>query len=283
MNAFSRALAGLVAACALLASPALATAQDRFALELAVGGEFVAGPTLHHAVHLAGEQSAGATTEGTPQLEDRYVAPGLTGSLRVTAGSLEFGYELHRNAWTNARTRCVGDRLATRLPDGEVDDATVVYDCSVDADRDLATDELPAQTVHVIGGGLRFYGRPRRATAPGELRTALDASRMRFADRLRWYGVGGAGLALTTFDERTGTGRIRPGAALNAGGGLEFELDSRIRLVVDGRYRFAMLSRATSESRSANRAAVLDRGPVGAILETQHSFVFTMGVRLSLR
>jgi hypothetical protein len=283
VSAGGSTLVGVCAAVFVLAAPTFALAQDRFALELAVGGEVVAGPTLHHAVHLAGEVSSGATTEGTPQLEDRFVAPGLTGSLRVTAGSLEFGYELHRNAWSNARTRCIGDRLATRLPDGEVDDATVIYDCSADAERDLATDELPAQTVHVIGGGLRFYGRPRRASAPGELRTALDASRMRFADRLRWYGVGGMGLALTTFDERTGTGRIRPGAALAAGGGLEVELDSRIRLVLDGRYRFAMLSRATSESRSANRAAALDRGPIGAILETQHSFVITMGVRLSLR
>lgn len=263
---------------------ATALAQDRFAIELGMGSEFAAGPTLHHAVHLTGEQTTGTVTAGTPELEDRFVAPGLTGSLRVTAGSLEFGYELHRADWSQGRRRCVGDRLTTRLPDGEVDDATVVYDCAdVDAERDLEGDELPALTTHVFGGGLRFYGRPRSTLNVGEQVTPDDDGRTQFVERLRWYGVGSGGLVLTSFDERTGTGRIRAGAALAAGGGLELELDSRIRVVLDGRYRLSLLSRATSESRSASRAAVLERGPAGAIVETQHSFVFAIAVRLSLR
>jgi hypothetical protein len=262
----------------IAAAGAPVQAQSRFALELDLGFDQPLSPSVHDAVLLSdaesGETSASA---GTPILVNRLNRPGFHVGVSALISTLEVRYRFERFAWRGARALCEGDREAARLPNGEVEDAEVVYSCTRPGERiSVPGDEEGALTFHHVSVGPRFYlRRPQRSV----VRDGVLVER----DRTRLYGILNGGVTLAGYEDPNLGRRLKPGLNAGAGGGAEFQVDRRISIAFDVRYTLSMVAGSSSPTVRAGRAAANDRNVVSALFDVYHRVGANLGFRFDFR
>lgn len=265
------------ATLALLSWSVPAVAQSRFALEVDVGAQLALSPSIHRVVSLDVEAADGATATGTPRLSDRLNSPGLHIGVTALVSTLEVRYRLESYGWRGARTRCVGDREAQLLPNGEVADAEVRYRCSDDGERiDFDVDTSSALVFHHLSVGPRFYldRRPRAVTRGG---ATFERPRTQL------YAVPFGGFTLAQYVDPNLGRQLRGGLHLGAGAGAEIPLERRFSFVVDLRYTLSLVGGAAAPSARARRAIADQRSTFAALLDSFHRVGVNVGLRFDFR
>lgn len=260
----------------MVLSASSGAAQQRFAAELVGGAEVpLSSASRSDAVIPSGPLD----DPNVPVLVDYRHGAGARFGLRVLAGALEFGYSLERLSWSHAVIVCRGDREATVQTDGEIDDAEVRYDCSGERERrdDLAP-SANAAVLHTLSAGVRLYARPRSAREDD----AVEGGAPR-RDGPALYAVVAPGLTLTRSASDGTPGRVRAGATLMAGGGIDVALDRSLSLTFDLRYAMTGLARSGSTSATASRAVERGGTAVGTVLDVFHRLGATVGLRVDFR
>lgn len=271
-----RVLAALGFVVVALAAPE-ASAQSRFGLELDFGGQFPLSPSVRSVVSLDSETDVGQQAVGVPRLADRLNRPGFALGATALVSTLEIRYRFERFAWRGARVRCVGDRQAQQLPNGEIDDAEVRYDCGVQAfDVTLPGEDGSALGMHHLSVGPRFYLRR-------DARTTIRDGEVVERNRARIYGLPFAGFTLAQQQDPGLGPQLRAGVNLGAGGGLEFPLDRRVALALDARYTLSMVGGSSSPNARAGRAIAAERNVLGALMDVYHRVGLNLGIRIDFR
>ncbi|MFT6400372.1 MAG: hypothetical protein ACJAYU_005143 [Bradymonadia bacterium] len=275
-----RAIASLALATLLCLSAATANAQSQFGLQLDLGGDIALGPTVRSVVSLDTVADSGDESVGIPRLSDRRNRVGLHGGLTAHIGSLAVAYRFERFSWNGARVQCIGDRDARQLPNGEIEDAEVRYDC--DGPREIITypsEDQRALSMHHLIIGPRFYlrQRPRLLTASGD---ELPEEKRRPA---RVYGTAGGGATIAQYDEPSLGRTSRFGFNLGGGGGVEVPIDRRLSVGVEFRYMLSMISVPASSSASAGRAVATERNVLVALMDPIHRATLNFSFRFDFR
>jgi hypothetical protein len=252
-----------------------ATAQSRFGFDVYGGGELSLSPAVRQHVVIEPDASVDTTA---PRLADLRVRPGLVVGLRLLVGQLAVGYRMERMDWSAPVERCVGDRPAIERGDGTVDDSEVRYRCDDDRSRlgGWADDFAPI-VVHAIGGDVRIdLGMPVRSRDADNDSPSGD-------HRAVFYLLGAASALATTWADVRHERRLRAGAELAAGAGIEIPLDRRFSMIVESRFRLGWLATPAMANDGAARAVATGR-PVGqAVFDTTHRIDLTTGLRVDLR
>ncbi len=259
----------------MLTFPSAVHAQARFALELDLGGQLALSPSRHGLVALDVDSGAGDTAVGTPRLSNWTNTPGLHLGVTALVSTMEVRYRFEGFGWRGERPLCVGDRLATELPTGEVDDAEVRYNCQTGDRVDLA-DSTRALRMHHLSAGPRFYLRRRPRVV---VRDGLTVER----ERTQLYAIPFLGVTLARYEDPHLGPRVGGGFHVGAGAGAEFPLERRISLVADLRYTASFVSAAASAQARARRAIATGRGPFGALFDGFHRVGANIGVRFDFR
>ena len=267
-------------ACLLLALPSLSHAQSRFGLELDLGADVPLGPTMRSVVSLETQPDSGDEAVGTPRLSNRRNRVGVHAGLSAHVGTLEVEYRFERFAWNGARVRCLGDRDARQLPNGEFEDAEVRYNCSVPNDTVVYDGEdLRPLVFHHLIVAPRFYLRSRAVqagTADGD-----DAPVKR--DPMRLYLSAGGGLSVAQYDDPNLGGTTRVGFNVGGATGVEFPVERRLSIGLELRYMLSLVSVPSSPSASSGRAVATQRNVLGALMDPIHRLGLNLTFRFDFR
>lgn len=275
-----RASASLAIATLLcLWAPSL-SAQSQFGLQLDLGGDLALGPTMRSVVSLDTEADSSDESVGIPRLSDRRNRVGIHAGVTAHIGNLAVSYRFERFAWNGARVRCIGDRDAQQLPNGEIEDAEVRYDC--DVPREIITyrsEDQRALVMHHLIIGPRFYlrQRARLLTTSGE--DAPEDKRR----PARVFGTAGGGATIAQYEEPNLGRTSRFGFNLGGGGGVELPIDRRLSVGIELRYMLSMISVPTSSSSSAGRAVATQRNVLVALLDPVHRATVNFSFRFDFR
>jgi len=251
----------------LVGTPRPATAQvSRVAVEATFGGELPLSAFVHNAASLGTYTRDDGTVGQTSLLSDRSLSPGFEAGVGLLLSGFELRYRRQRFGWSRERQRCIGDRDVEELVNGEIDDAEVRYDCSIDRRLDISGSDLEAVILHHIGAGLRFGARALRGF-----------------ERLKPYGVVAPGVTLTRFRDTPLRSGVRVGFHASAGGGFELELDRTVTVDLGLRYQLLVLPTTGGTSRSAGRAVATHDGVLGSVVDVSHIVGISAGVRINLR
>ena len=262
--------------CFILILPTLGNAQSRFGLELDLGADVPLGPTMRSVVSLETQPDSGDEAVGTPRLSNRRNHVGVHAGLSAHIGTLEVEYRFERFGWNGARVQCVGDRDARQLPNGEIEDAEVRYDCSVPNDRIVYEgEELRPLSFHHLIVSPRFYLRSRTPVALSTDTEEAPAKR----NPPRPYGSAGGGLSIAQYDDPNLGGTPRVGFNVGGGGGVEFPIERRLSIGLEMRYMLTFVSVPASPSGSSGRAVATERNVLGALMDPIHR----LGINLSFR
>lgn len=275
-----RATASLALATIACLWATSAAAQSQFGLQLDVGGDLALGPSVRSVVSLDTEADSGDESVGVPRLSDRRNRVGLHAGLTAHIGSLAVAYRFERFAWNGARVRCVGDRDARQLPNGEIEDAEVRYDC--DVPREIITypsEDQRALVMHHLIIGPRFYLRQR----PRLLTTSGDEPPEEKRRPARVFGTAGGGATIAQYEEPNLGRTSRFGFNLGGGGGVEVPIDRRLSVGVELRYMLSMISVPTSSSSSAGRAVATERNVLVALMDPIHRATLNLSFRFDFR
>lgn len=259
----------------LLAFPAAVNAQARFALELDVGGQLPLSPSRHGLVALDVNSGSGDTTVGIPRLSNWTNTLGLHLGVSALVSTIEIRYRIEGFAWRGEKPLCQGDRPATELPNGEVEDAEVRYVCS-DAERVPLPDSTRVLRMHHLSVGPRFYLRRRPRLV---VRDGLTTERL----RTQLYAIPFVGFTLAQYEDPHLGPRLRSGFHFGAGAGAEIPLERRFSLVADLRYTASYVGASASAQARARRAIATGRGPFGALFDGFHRLGLNVGLRFDFR
>lgn len=261
----------------LLCLAATASAQSRFGLELDLGADVPIGSTMRSVVSLESQPDAGGEGVGTPRLSNRRNRPGVHAGLSAHVGTLEIEYRFERFPWNGARVRCVGDREARQLANGEIEDAEVRYDCSV-PDAQIAydgEDERPLLFHHLIVAPRFYLSRQASLLVEDEVETKRTPPRP--------YATGGGGLTVAQYDDPNLGATTRAGFNVVAGAGVEFPVERRLSIGIDTRYTLSMVSAPSSASASTGRAVATRRNVLGALMDPIHRVGLNLTFRFDFR
>lgn len=274
MSRLTRSLALLAVALMLLVSGSDAHAQARFGLELDLGASAPLSASLRNVVALDATATEDGTLVGTPSLERRTNQLGFRFATTAHVGTFEFRYSFERFGWRNRLVDCVGDRSASQLPNGEVSDGEVRYQCTDNPDvQSLSSDGLVPLRLHHLTVGPRFYLRREPARSDADEQRQLA----------RFYAVVGAGPTLALYRLPGLENLLRAGLHLSVGGGTEIPLERNVSLTLDVRYTVSLVGGSSSPAARAGRAIATQRGVAGALLDTFHQLGGTVGVRVDFR
>lgn len=268
-------LLGPLLLAGLLLCPRAADAQSRFGLQLDVGIGLPLSASLHNVVSLEVTAEEGDTALGIPTLSRQTNRLGLHFALMAHLGTLEVRYALHRFAWNERLRDCVGDRNAQQLPNGEISDAEVRYQCANQPEREpILPGELAPLVLHHLGVGPRLYLR-RRALSLTEGRQAERTARL--------YAIVAGGLSVAQYRD-TNLGRVaRAGGHLSLGAGSEVRLDRSLALTFDLRYTLSFVGASSAPAARSTRAIAAGRNVVNALLDVYHQIGLTAGIRFDVR
>ncbi len=262
------------------ATPTLA--EGRFGLQIDAGPLLPLSASLHDVVALDVETEAGERAQGTPTLANWWNTVGVRGGIAATVSTVEVAYAFERFAWRERRVECVGDRPAEQLPNGEIADAEVRYECGADEQtHSLRGDDRPALRFHHLNVGPRLYLRPRDR-APVDLVVDEPAQRGR-ARTARVYGIVSPGLTLALYDDENLGRQTRGGFNVSAGGGVDVRLDRTVSFTFGIRYTASFVGGSSKPSARSGRAIATGRGVAGALMDIYHRVGATVGVRFDFR
>lgn len=268
-----------VALCAfsvlLALPPRAAEAQSRFGLGLSLGPTAPLSASLRNVVRLDVATVEESAVLGVPSLERWNNRLGFRGAATAHLGPVELRYTYERLGWRARAVDCVGDRLAAQLPNGEVSDGEVRYQC--DGSPELITlrnDDLAPLRLHHLSVGPRIYLRrsPDVATQAADLRP-----------RAQFYAAMLAGPTLAQYTVPGLGGVLRAGGHVSVAGGTEIPVDRNLLLTLDVRYTLSFVGGSATPSARAGRAIASGRSVGGALLDALHQVGATLGVRVNFR
>jgi hypothetical protein len=252
-------------------APSGSAAQSRFGLGIDLGVALPLNASIQNAARLQSSLDDADAQFGIPELLNRHNGVGFRLSLYAMLSTLEVRYRYQRLAFRFNRVSCVGDRLAERLPNGELADADVRYLCEGQARREsVASGTTSPLQLHHLSVGPRFYWRGRSSVS-------------RDATPTRLYAIVAAGPSIVIRDDDTGGAAVRPGGHLSVGGGLEVALERALFLTVDTRYTFTLFGGTASASERANRAIATGRNVLTALTDIFHQVELSVGLRIDFR
>jgi hypothetical protein len=264
-------------ACSLLFAliPCPAAAQGRFGLGVALGPSAPLSAAARNVVRLDVAAVEADAALGIPSLERWSNRLGVRAAASAHLGPVEIRYSYDRFSWRERTIECVGDRLAAQLPNGEVSDGEVRYQCADNPESvTLRNDALPPLRLHHLSIGPRIY--LRRSPDMGDDPTSNRP-------RAAFYAAGLVGPTLAQYSV-PGLGAIlRAGGHLSIAGGTEIPIERNLFLTLDVRYTASFVGGAATPSARAGRAIATGRGVGGALLDGFHQVGATFGVRVNFR
>ena len=264
-----------VALVLLFGLPGEASAQSRFGLQLDLGVGLPLSASLHNVVTLDVDAASESTESGIPTLSRQTNRLGLHTALMAHVGTLELRYSTHRFAWNERLRDCVGDRSAQRLPNGEISDAEVRYQCADEPERErFVRGELAPLVLHHLGAGARFYLR-RQAATDVEGRQSDRAARL--------YAVTAAGVSAAQYRDANLGRVVRGGGHASLGAGTEVRIDRAFSFTLDLRYTLSMVGASSAPSARSTRAIATQRNVLNALLDVFHQIGLTAGIRFDVR
>lgn len=258
----------------------IAHAQTTFAVEVSLGGALPIGAAVQDAALLDAEIIEGQRT-GVPGLWRLYPGAGLQAGVRVVTGSSEFGYSLHTGPWSHARRFCEGDRTVQRLPDGELEDGGVRWDCGgPELRRGLASTSSASLLQHDLTVAQRFRLELNRGRDDEGLGIQQGGRIERYT---ALYAVVGGGLTLASWRVAGAGDRINAGVHVVAGVGMELPFSRSWGLVVDTRYRFVIRGSPATFSASSGHAVARDATVFAALADWSQQLGLTLSIRYTFR
>ena len=213
------------------------------------------------------EDLATTTATGPTFLVHQRPRTGMNLQVEATIRNMYLRYRFSRAAWAQDRVRCrpadpsSGD--ATLLPNGEYDDRTMAYDCDGERARMARDPDRRNRHSHSILAGLEFQ--------------ALDPWRV-----IPFATIGG-GLVLTQYHPESQNSAIRPGIAVQVGGGLLFPVDRNVTIYIETQYNLTLMTRGGNYSLRAGRAVAAGRTVLSAVVDPIHAVDATIGIRFRIR
>ena len=233
---------------------------EAFSVGADVGVAVPLSSSVQRAPRVDADSATTVGASGTPSLYWKRNGTGLRLGLTAVFSGVELRYALDSLPWAREDQRCIGDRDASVLGNGEVEDAAVRYDCSHSVRHNLRSDNLQALPLHHVSAGLRL-------NVPGLARPRL-------------YGAGALGLIFTPYSAFGSTGGYRFGMELTVGGGVDLDVVGPVTFNVDARYGFALIDSAASPEAGANRAVATGGNVVQALFDHYNWFTVTAQIRI---
>ena len=245
----------------------MASGQSRFGLQLDGGGALPLSDYVHSGIRLIGApESEASGSIYTSNLVDQYVNFGFSVSGALLLDRYEIRYGFFRFPWDRVTTACSGIGEAIPLSNGEIDDATVTYDCGLDENQGnstLSDSGFSPLNLHAISLGYRY-------------------PLILFTDVTQIYGVGALGIGLSNYTDNQPE-ESTYSALLSLGLGSEIGLFQQVSLAVDVRYSGFYTGVDTRSQSASNRASARDEGVFRAALNAFHTISFTGGIRINFR
>lgn len=207
------------------------------------------------------------TIQGQSYLVHQRPAPAMSLQLEALIRTMYIRYRFNRGGWIDDTLRCVPSSdntgSALLLPSGEIDDRSMLYDCSVDRHRVSPDPDRRRRSTHHIVAGIEIRAVERFRLIP--------------------YATVGGGMILTQYHPAAQGSSVRFGLNVQGGGGVYFPIDRNLSVFAETQYSLTLMGRGGNYSLRAGRAVAANKTVLSAVIDPQHAFDVMVGIRFRVR